>query len=247
MVNVGPARILIVDDEPAILRAVQTNLTRHGFAVAAATTGAEARDLLERWEPGVVLLDLGLPDEDGLAIIGWARARSELPPIIVLSARTTEREKVTALTLGADDYLTKPFGMDELLARVRVALRHRARAASPAGDTVTAGDLLIDMQHRRVALAGREVHLTPIEWALLALLVKNADRVLTHRRLLQQVWGPEYGDEGHYLHVHIANLRRKIETDPRSPRHLLTEPGAGYRFRLGDDDHGPATATSPRS
>lgn len=231
----SPARILIVDDEPAILRAVQTNLARHGFEVAAAETGAAARDLLQRWQPGVVLLDLGLPDEDGIEIIRWARQQSELPPIIVLSARAAEREKVAALTLGADDYLTKPFGMDELLARVRVALRHSNRIVPPADDIVTAGDLLIDPQHRRVARGGRDIHLTPLEWDLLALLVKNPDRVLTHRRLLQQVWGPEYGDEGHYLHVHIANLRRKIESDPRSPQHLLTEPGVGYRFRLSDE------------
>ncbi len=229
------AKVLIVDDEPAILKSVHTNLIGHGYEVADAESGEQALSLLKRWRPDIVLLDLGLPDFSGMEIIRWMRERSELPPIIVLSVRTAEREKVTALNLGADDYLTKPFGMDELLARIQVALRHSTRLATSSDSTVIAGDLMIDLGHRRVTSAGQEVHLTPIEWDLLAILASNPDRVLTHRKLLQQVWGPEYGDEGHYLHVHVANLRRKIEPDPRAPRHLLTEPGVGYRFRLGDE------------
>lgn len=229
------AKVLIVDDEPVILRSVHTNLSRHGFEVADAESGEQALSILRRWHPDVVLLDLGLPDRSGMEIIRWMRERSELPPIIILSVRTGEREKVAALNLGADDYLTKPFGMDELLARIKVAIRHSTRHLPPLENLIQAGNLTIDLAHRRVTASGQEVHLTPIEWDILAILARSPDRVLTHRTLLQQIWGPEYGDEGHYLHVHVANLRRKIEPDPRAPRRLLTEPGVGYRFCLGDE------------
>jgi two-component system KDP operon response regulator KdpE len=226
----GPgARILIVEDEPAIVRALQANLGAHGFQVETAASGAEAIKSYGRRRPDLILLDLALPDADGKEIISLVREETQTP-IIVLSVRDAEREKVQALTLGADDYLTKPFGPDELLARVRVALRHAARPQSGADAVIKSGDLELDVERRQVRLAGEEVRLTPTEFDLLKALMQHTDKIMTDRMLLQEVWGADYGDEAHYLHVYVARLRKKIETDPRRPARLLTEPGVGYRF-----------------
>jgi two-component system, OmpR family, KDP operon response regulator KdpE len=223
------ARILVVDDESAIGRAVETNLSRHGFSVRAARTGQEAIEGIDSFRPDLLLLDLGLPDMDGFEIIRRVRERSSTP-IVVLSVRGQERDKVAALDLGADDYLTKPFGVDELLARVRVALRHSARPAAGAAAVFRTGQLLVDLERRRVTVNGREVALTPTEYELLKAFIAHPDKVLTDRMLLQRVWGPEYGSEAHYLHVYMARLRKKVEEDPQNPRYLRTEPGVGYRL-----------------
>lgn len=223
------ARVLIVDDEPAIRRVVATNLGHHGFHVATASTGREALQAYWRLRPDVVLLDLGLPDLDGLEIVRTIRSQASTP-IVVLSARDAERDKVAALDLGADDYLTKPFGVDELLARVRVALRHAARPDQGVAAVIRTGDVEVNLEHRRVRVAGREVHLTPTEYELLKRFLAHPDKVLTDRMLLHQVWGPEYGDAAHSLHVYVARLRKKIEYDPQAPRHLVTEAGVGYRW-----------------
>jgi two-component system KDP operon response regulator KdpE len=209
---------------------VRPTLAARGFEPQVAESGEAALELFERWRPDVVLLDLGLPGMDGLAVIRRIRAH-HATPIVVLSARGGERDKVAALDLGADDYLTKPFGLDELLTRLRVALRHAGRAAPPADTPLRLGDLEVDLRHRRVLAHGQEVHLSPTGWAQPEPFVAHPDRVLTHRCLLERVWGPEYGNQGNYLHVYVAGLRKKLEADPRRPRHLLTEPGVGYRFR----------------
>jgi two-component system KDP operon response regulator KdpE len=221
------ARILLVDDEPAIVRAVRANLGSRGFRVEVAVSGSEA---LERAEshPDLILLDLGLPDLDGLDLIRALRGRGRAP-IIVLSARGAERDKVRALDLGADDYLTKPFGVEELLARIRVALRHTLQSGTDEPVFRNRG-LTVDIEHRRVTVDDEELHLTPTEYALLTALVRHADRVVTDSMLLQEVWGPEYGDEDHYLHVYVARLRKKLEQDPQKPRYIATEPGVGYRL-----------------
>jgi two-component system KDP operon response regulator KdpE len=230
-VSANGARILVVDDEPAIVRAVRANLDRHGFRVDTASTAQEAIEHAQN-RPDLILLDLGLPDGDGLEVIRVVREQSNMP-IIVLSARGGERDKVRALDLGADDYLTKPFGLDELYARIRVALRHSTRL--PGSEPVfRTGALEIDVEHRRVTVDGEEVHLTPTEYTLLVALAKNADRVVTDAMLLREVWGPQYGDEDHYLHVYVARLRKKIERDPQRPRYLRTEPGVGYRLLAED-------------
>src|SRR5215213_6921481 len=227
------ARILVVDDEREILRALRTNLAAHGYDVLTAANATEAQASYSGRHPDLILLDLGLPDEDGLTLIERIREHAATP-IVVLSARGAERDKVRALDLGADDYLTKPFGMDELLARVRVALRHTAHPSSGAPIS-RFGDLAVDLERRQVTVDGREVKLTPTEYALLRAFVAHPDKVLTRRMLLQEVWGPEYGGEAHYLHVYVASLRRKLEADPQRPRYLLTDPGVGYRFRLETD------------
>jgi two-component system KDP operon response regulator KdpE len=221
------ARILLVDDEPAIVRAVRANLGSRGFRVDVAESGREALERVEL-HPDLILLDLGLPDLDGLDLIRALRSRGRAP-IIVLSARGAERDKVRALDLGADDYLTKPFGVEELLARIRVALRHTLRSGADEPVFRTRG-LTVDVEHRRVTVDGEELHLTPTEYALLTALVRHADRVVTDAMLLQEVWGPEYGDEDHYLHVYVARLRKKLESDPQKPRYIATEPGIGYRL-----------------
>jgi len=222
----GP-RVLVVDDEPAIRRAVGTNLSRHGYRVEQAETGAEALDLYASFRPDVVVLDLSLPDTDGLDIVKRIRERAATP-IIILSVRGGERDKVLALDLGADDYLTKPFSVNELLARIRVALRHIAQpGTSPIFRT---GDLEVDFEHRRVRVGGKDIDLSPTEYDLVKVFVSHPDRVLTHAMLVHEVWGPEYGSESHYLHVYVARLRKKLEADPQRPRYLITEPGVGYRL-----------------
>jgi two-component system, OmpR family, KDP operon response regulator KdpE len=223
------ARILVVDDEPAIVRAVQTNLGRHDFHVETAATGQEALDAYARGHPDLVLLDLGLPDIDGLEVIKAIRSRASTP-IVVLSAREAERDKVNALDLGADDYLTKPFGVNELLARVRVALRHAARPAIGTDPVIRIGDVEVDLERRRVQVDGTPVHLTPTEWDLLKLFVTQPDKVLTDRMILEAIWGAHYRAQAHSLHVYVGRLRKKLEAEPGARRHLLTEPGVGYRF-----------------
>jgi two-component system, OmpR family, KDP operon response regulator KdpE len=223
------ARVLIVDDEPGIVRAVQTNLGRHAFRVDAATTGSDALDAYARLHPDVVLLDLGLPDMDGLDVLRAIRQRASTP-IVVLSAREAERDKVTALDLGADDYLTKPFGVNELLARVRVALRHAARPSSGIEPVIGFGELQVDLARRRVTAGGDEVHVTPTEWELIKLFAENPDKILTDRAIMRAVWGSTYPAQAHSLHVYVGRLRKKLEARTGARRHLLTEPGVGYRF-----------------
>ncbi len=228
------ARVLVVDDEPQIGRLLRTTLGARGYEVAVAGDGPAALELATSWRPDLVLLDLGLPGMDGLDVCRQLRTWSQVP-IIVLTVRDAESDKVQALDLGADDYLTKPFGIDELLARIRVALRHAARAAS--GEPVLqAGSLLIDFTRRLVLAGGQEVHLTPREYELLRALATQAGRALTHRTLLRTVWGPAYEQDVPTLRVFITQLRRKIEPDPAQPRHILTEPGVGYRFQLGEGE-----------
>ncbi len=223
-----PVRVLVVDDEPQLLRALRAGLKGHGYDVQTATDGEDALDQIALHPPDIVILDLIMPGKSGFDVVQEVRTWSSVP-IIVLSARGEERDKVTALDLGADDYLTKPFGMNELLARIRVALRHRPEAAATE-PVVRAGEVTVDLARRTVARGGADVHLTPTEWQLLAELARNAGKVLTQRMLLQHVWGPDYADEAHYLRVYVNQLRRKLEADPAHPRIILTEPGVGYRF-----------------
>ena len=232
------ARVLVVDDEPAIVRAVQTNLSRHGFEVETVATGQQALDASVRIHPDLVLLDLGLPDMDGLDVIRAIRQRAGTP-IVVLSARGAEQSKVAALDLGADDYLTKPFGVNELLARVRVALRHAARPAVGTEPVIRVGEVEVDLERRRVLVAGREVHLSPTEWDLVKLFVTHPDKVLTDRMIMQAVWGSAYPAQAHSLHVYVARLRKKLEAQPGGRRQLVTEPGVGYRFVTDDHQTGP--------
>lgn len=223
------ARILLIDDEQAIARTIRRNLARHGFYVDLAATASDGLAAVARSRPDVVLLDLGLPDLDGLEVIRRVRSSSSVP-IIVLSVRGGERDKVEALDLGADDFLTKPFGVDELLARIRVALRHAARPPSGSAPEFRAGGLVVDLEHRRVSVSGRQIHLSPTEYELLKAFVLHPNKVLTDRMLLQQVWGAQYGSEGHYLHVYMTRLRKKLEPDPKQPTYLFTETGVGYRL-----------------
>jgi two-component system KDP operon response regulator KdpE len=221
-------RILVVDDEPHIVRGLKIILRTAGYTVEAAETKAEALAVLASRPPDAVVLDLVLPDGQGVDVCREVRRWSGLP-IVVLSAVGDEREKVRALDAGADDYVTKPFGTDELLARLRAVLRRSGD--SGGSSTLTIGELEIDFADRRVLRDGREVHLTPIEFDLVRVLAHNQGRLVTHRTLLREVWGPEYADATHYLRVHVAHIRAKLETDPSRPRYLLTEPGVGYRLR----------------
>jgi len=220
--------VLVVEDDAQVRRFLRAALSSHAFRLVEAGSVREAEQLATSHNPDVYLLDLGLPDGDGVDLARrlreWTRA-----PIIVLSARGREEDKVNALDAGADDYLTKPFGVNELLARLRVALRHAQ--ATPAGDPVLeAGPLRVDLARREVTVEGREVRLTPTEFKLLALLARHAGKVLTHRQILKDVWGPN-ATEAHWVRVHMAELRKKVELDPARPRLLVTEPGVGYRLR----------------
>jgi two-component system KDP operon response regulator KdpE len=222
-------RILVVDDEPQIGRLLRTTLGAHGYDIAVAADGQAALEQAAHWRPDIILLDLGLPVIDGLEVCRRIRAWSQVP-IIILSVRDGEGDKVAALDLGADDYLTKPFGAAELLARIRVALRHAARGTAREEPLLRFGDLAIDLTRRRVTLAEQEIHLTPTEYDLLRALATQAGKVLTHTMLLRTVWGSAYEHDAPTLRVFITQLRRKIEADPAHPAHILTEPGIGYRF-----------------
>ena len=225
-------RILLVDDEAAIQRAVGPLLRSRGYEVDVAWTGAEALAVFEQRTPDLVVLDLGLPDLEGTEVCRRIRAKSPVP-IIVLSARNAEADKVNALDLGADDYVTKPFGPEELLARIRVALRRVGSEESTDSGLFRAGDLTIDYDRRRVLRDDTEIRLTPKEFELLSLLVRNHDRVLTHRAILKAVWGPNAVEQPEHLWTLVAQLRKKIEPDPGAPKYLVSEPWVGYRFVSG--------------
>jgi two-component system KDP operon response regulator KdpE len=227
MMSGTAARVMVIEDEKPIRRFLRVSLSSHGYAVLEADTGAEGLRQAADHHPDLLILDLGLPDMDGMDIIRRVREWSQAP-IIVLSARGQENDKVAALDAGADDYLTKPFSVSELLARLRVALRHVS--PSPDDPIFAVQDLRVDLARRRVHRDGLEVHLTPLEYRLLTTLVKYAGKVVTHRQLLKEVWGPDCVHETHYVRIYMGHLRHKIEADPARPRLLLTEPGVGYRL-----------------
>jgi two-component system KDP operon response regulator KdpE len=222
-------RILVVDDDPALLRTLTINLRARGYDVETAGDGRSALQVVPEQRPDLVLLDLGLPDLDGVEVLRRLRTLADLP-VLVLSARHTSDDKVEALDLGADDYITKPFGMDELLARIRSALRRSPAALDVPARVVEAGDLRLDIDDHRASRAGQPVHLTPTEWRMVEVLTRTPGQLVRQTELLREVWGPHYHRETNYLRVYLANLRRKLETDPARPRHFLTEPGVGYRF-----------------
>ncbi len=223
--------VLVVDDEPQMRRFIRATLDSHEYRPLEATTSAEALELAQTHNPQLVLLDLGLPDGDGIEVTRRIREWSQVP-VIVISARMQDDDKVTALDAGANDYLTKPFGINELLARMRVALRYTKTTVASSGVSIMEfGTLRIDLIHRGVTRGGEEVHLTPIEYKLLVLLAQNAGRVLTHQQILKEIWGPRYANQAHYVRVHMAELRKKIEVNPARPKLLVTESGIGYRLR----------------
>jgi two-component system KDP operon response regulator KdpE len=224
---VASSRVLVVDDEPQILKTLDLNLAARGYVVDLAATGEAALDLAAQKPPDLVVLDLGLPGLDGIKVVESLRRWSRVP-ILVLSARETEAAKVAALDAGADDYVTKPFGMDELVARVRAALR---RAAPPEEEaTVPTERFTVDLAAKRILGPEGEIRLTPTQWHVVEVLVRNRGKLVTQRELLQEVWGPGYTEETHYLRVFLAQIRRKLEADPSHPRHFITEPGMCYRF-----------------
>ena len=228
--------ILVVEDEKPIVRFLTASLSGQDYRVMVAHSGSEAMAIIDTRLPDLLILDLGLPDMDGVEIIDYIRRWSQMP-ILVLTARDRETDKIDALDRGADDYLTKPFGVGELAARVRVALRHRTRALVGEDESACvfeSGDLRVSLDERRVFVSSDEVHLTPIEYRLLTTMIAHAGKMLTHRFLLREVWGPGYSEEVHQLRVHMANLRLKIEREPARPRHVLTEQGVGYRFAVSD-------------
>ncbi|MBI1215786.1 MAG: response regulator [Alphaproteobacteria bacterium] len=223
------ARILVVEDEPEIRRFLETALQAQGYVVESADNGALALKICKGRPPNLLILDLGLPDMDGQDIIASLRDWSQMP-VIILSARNQEEEKVQALEKGADDYLTKPFGTAELMARIRVALRHAARRQAAASMSYSYKDLTLDLERRRVLLLGEEVHLTPTEYSLLAALVRKAGQVVTQKELLMEVWGKNAEENDHYLRIYIQRLRQKLTDDPLYPQYIFTEPGIGYRM-----------------
>jgi len=225
-----PQRILVVDDEPQITRVLRRSLATHGYEAQTASGGEEALQVFSEWSPDLVITDLSMPDMGGLELCRRLRAVSQVP-VIVLSAKGEERLKVEALDVGADDYVTKPFGMDELLARIRAALRRSN--ASPAEVKIEVGDFQADLEAHVIKVRGEEVRLTPKEYELLVHLIQHAGKVLTHRKLLSAVWGGDYVEQTEYLRVFIGHLRKKIEIDPARPKHILTEPWTGYRFDPG--------------
>lgn len=222
-------KVLVVEDDREIRAMMQSSLTVEGFDVQTAVSLSEARALLQHAPPDVIVLDLGLPDGDGVELVQQVRQQQALP-IIIVSARHQEAQKIRMLDAGADDYLVKPFSVGELLARIRVALRHRGTALAAAITEHTLDDLHVDLTTRKVQRGGETVHLTPTEFKLLARLVRSAGRVVTHRQLLTDVWGPQYTEHTHYLRLYMGQLRAKIERNPAEPRHLLTETGVGYRL-----------------
>ncbi|MGD9528304.1 MAG: response regulator [Pseudonocardia sp.] len=226
-----PTSVLVVDDDPQILRALRITLRAGGYRVDTAASGAGALQAAAERHPDVVVLDLGLPDLDGAEVIRRLRGWSTVP-VIVLSARTDSPDKVAALDAGADDYVTKPFGTAELLARLRAAVRRAATATVEGDAVVDAGDFVVDLAAKQVRRGGHDVHLTPTEWQVLEALVRRRGRLVSRRDLLREVWGPAYSTETHYLRVYLAQLRRKLEPEPSHPRHLVTEPGMGYRFEV---------------
>jgi two-component system KDP operon response regulator KdpE len=228
--NAATQRILIVEDEPQIRRFVRSALEAEGWQIQEAATGRQGMSEAATRQPDLLILDLGLPDMDGVTLIRDLRNWSAMP-ILILSARDAEQDKIDALDAGADDYLSKPFGIGELLARVRALLRRRT-ATSEVGPHVDFGFVSVDFSRRVVTRHGEEVHLTPIEYRLLSVLIANAGKVMTHRHLLREVWGPSYADSSHYLRVYVGNLRRKLEDDPAQPKNFLTETGIGYRFQI---------------
>jgi two-component system, OmpR family, KDP operon response regulator KdpE len=223
-------KVLVIDDEPQIRRALRAGLERNDFTVALAASGEEGLDQAALHPPEIVILDLAMPGMDGFEVCRLLREWTNVP-IIVLSVREGEADKIEALGLGADDYLTKPFSLGELMARMRAVRRRAGERAGAEPASISIGDLSIDFARRRVTVGGREVHLTPIEYDLLRTMVLTAERVLTHRQLLTAVWGAEYAEDTHTLRVHLANLRNKIEADPARPRYIQTEPRIGHRFR----------------
>ena len=225
------ARILVIDDEKQIRRMLNAALTGFGYDVAEAAHGHEGLNQAAIFHPDLIILDLGLPDLDGTEVVKRLREWTPIP-IIILSVREHEAEKIKALDLGADDYITKPFGMGELLARIRVALRHTAKTEDEP--VLSFGELTVDLAHRRVMLKGEELKLTPTEYEILKYLALQAGRVVTHRQLLKTIWGPNYQDDTHYLRIYVGQLRRKIETDPSQPTYILTESGVGYRMKERD-------------
>jgi len=224
--------VVLIEDEPQIRRFLRATLTGQGYRLFEAATGADGIVEVGSRQPDIVIIDLGLPDMDGIEVIRRLREWTAVP-IIVLSARGQERDKVTALDAGADDYVSKPFGASEFLARIRVALRHAAGASHEADEAAfRVGELQVDLLRRQVAVGGADVRLTPTEYKLLTTLIRHAGKVVTHQQLLREVWGPAHTDQAHYVRIYMAHLRHKLETEPARPRYLLTEPGVGYRLAV---------------
>jgi two-component system KDP operon response regulator KdpE len=227
-VSEARVKILLIEDDVHISRFVHTTLASQNFEVRDAVTGADGLAEAARWRPDLLILDLGLPDMDGVEVVHKLRDWSSMP-IVVLSARNLEESKIATLDAGADDYLTKPFSVGELMARIRVALRRGSAQPGSGGEFILQG-LKVDLAHRRVFCDDQEIHLTPIEYRLLSVMIKNAGRVMTHKQLLREVWGPEHSEDNHYVRIYMAQLRHKLEKDPAQPRYLLTETGVGYRL-----------------